>query len=385
MSVIALHYVQRESLFRTWRLEPDEHAVPFERFRATLNGQPARTVRAEVATRKTIGFLGFAGVDALQLAGPLAAFATTRVPDEEFRAQIGYETVVIGVDKKTFVSQSGATFTAQYSARSAPDLDTVVIPGGAGLRDSPTGVAIVQWLKERAAGVRRIVAICGGIYPLARTGLLDRRRVATHWRLASDVAQTFPEVQVNFAASCLQDGRFYTCGSGTAPIEMALVLVAEDYGEEIALAVARELVVDFRPVSGVEYRTRSIAVPPRTEYRLASLPDWIATRLQQDLSVEVLAERARLCPRHFSRIFKQAFKVTPAEFVEWLRINEAARRLLAQDCAIEIVATAVGFKSSDAFRKAFIRVMGLTPSAFQRQHRRKTNGKVSSPRLRASA
>jgi transcriptional regulator GlxA family with amidase domain len=183
----------------------------------------------------------------------------------------------------------------------------------------------------------------------------------------------------------LQDGRFYTCGSGTAPIEMALVLVAEDYGEEIALAVARELVVDFRPVSGVEYRTRSIAVPPRTEYRLASLPDWIATRLQQDLSVEVLAERARLCPRHFSRIFKQAFKVTPAEFVEWLRINEAARRLLAQDCAIEIVATAVGFKSSDAFRKAFIRVMGLTPSAFQRQHRRKTNGKVSSPRLRASA
>ena len=319
-------------------------------------------------TPKVIGFLGFDGVTTLDLTGPLEAFATARHDQEDDRQRC-YRTLLIGVSRKTFKSRSGVTFKTQHTLDTAPALDTIVIPGGLGLRAGETTDKIATWLQQRAPGTRRIASVCAGIYPFARTGLLDERPVTTHWRYAGDVARAFPRLRMNSAASFLGDGTHYTCGGGTAPIEMSLAMIEEDYGSLTAIAVARELVMSLRP-AGNEQNVDVSAHASDVQDRLAELPGWITSRLGEKLSVEVLAERACICPRHFSRLFKKTFRTTPASFVEQLRIGEAERRLATRRASIESIAAAVGFKSAEVFRRAFARQIGQTPSGFQRQSQR---------------
>lgn len=327
---------------------------------------------AEEKSTIAVGFLGFDGVTTLDLTGPLEAFATART-DEGNR--VCYETILIGVTNKTFVSRSGATFKAEHTIRTAPPLDTIIIPGGSGLRNAETSKAIATWLLNVEQNVRRIASVSTGIYPLAQSGLLDGRRVTTHWRYAQNVASTFRRLKVDDSGSFIKDDRFYTCGGGTAGIEMSLALIQEDYGAKSALGVARELVVNLRPSSEGERHVDPAPEQPGTEERLAELPAWITSRLRANLSVEVLAERACLCPRHFSRLFKRTFQSTPADFVEHLRITEAARRLASQPLSIGGVAESVGFKSVEVFRRAFERRFGVTPRNFQRQIRENTQNR----------
>lgn len=315
---------------------------------------------------RRIGFLGFDDVTTLDLTGPLEAFATAR---REGSDRPCYETVLIGASGKTFSGHSGATFKAQFTTRTAPPLDTIIIPGGPGLRNADTSKVVVDWLLGPARQTRRIAAVSTGIYPLAQSGLLDGRRVTTHWRHTSTIASMFRRLEVDDSGSFIQDGQFYTCGGGTAGIEMSLALIQEDYGPRTALAVARELVVALRPPGQAERYIAPAPYQPTAEERLAELPAWISSRLQANLSVEVLADRACLCPRHFSRLFKQAFESTPADFVEVLRIKEAARRLSIQRLSIAAVAEAVGFKSPEVFRRAFERRFGVSPRAFQQRLR----------------
>lgn len=317
---------------------------------------------------RRVGFLGFDGMTSLDLTGPLEAFAVARMQDAASRGQRCYETIVIGVVNRTFVSASGATFKAQCTMRRSPELDTIVVPGGIGLHQADTTATIAEWLRTRMQTTRRIVSICGGIYPLASAGLLDGRAVTTHWRYTADIVRRFPRLKLKSAAPYLGDGQFYTCGGGTAPIEMSLRMIEDDYGAETALAVAEEFGMSL-------HRPRHRRDDAVAEYqaavddRLAELPGWITSRLAEDLSVEVLAEKACLCPRHFRRVFKRTFKSTPAEFVEQLRISEAERRLATQRASIESVATSVGFKTPEMFRRAFERRVGQTPSRFLREWR----------------
>jgi transcriptional regulator GlxA family with amidase domain len=321
---------------------------------------------AEETKPKLVGFLGFDGMTTLDLTGPLEAFATARVRGEHAEPARCYETMLIGVTGKTFRTGSGAIFKTQQVLKTTPPLDTIFVPGGDDLRSSEIGRIIADWLHQRAQGTRRIASVSGGIYPLARSGLLDGRRVATHWRFACDVARTYPRVQVNEAAAFVTDDRFYTCGGGTAGIEMSLAMIENDFGLKIALNVARELVVSLRPAGSEERQFDLSYEGAAPEERLAELPAWITSRLREDLSVEVLAARACLCPRHFGRLFKRTFETTPAEFVERLRINEAAQRLASRRLSVEGVAAAVGFRSAEVFRRAFERRFGLTPTRFQK-------------------
>ncbi len=314
-------------------------------------------------SRKVVGLLGFDGVTTLDLTGPLEAFAAARLDEGE----PCYDTLLVGVTGKTFSAQSGATFKAHHLLKTAPPLDTIIIPGGVGLRQSETSKRIAAWLQERAAETRRIAAVSSGIYPLAESGLLAGRRVTTHWRVAQHVASTFRALQVSDTGSFVKDEKFYTCGGGTAGIEMSLALIQEDYGSRSALRLARELVVSLRPSGGDEAHLDPAPEQPGVEERLAELPAWITSRLRANLSVEVLAERACVCPRHFRRIFKRRFQVSPAEFVERLRITEAARRLASYNSSVDEVAGSVGYKTADVFRRAFERRYGIPPKKFQRQ------------------
>jgi transcriptional regulator GlxA family with amidase domain len=312
---------------------------------------------AEDTTPKLIGFIGFDGVSSFDLLGACEAFAAARVGE----AHPCYEPVIIGAGAETFVSSAGTVIKARYTIQTAPPLDTIIIPGGAGLRHSEASSKITAWLIDRAKSTRRIAAIAAGIYPLASTGLLSGRAVTTHWRLANDVARAFPALAVSNGVSFVKSDRFYTCGGGVAGIEMSLALIEEDYGAKTALAVARELSIDLRPAGAAP----QIPLPQHQAgpaERLAELPTWIASRLHRDLTVEVLAERAGLSPRHFYRLFKDTFKSTPAAFIQQLRINEARQRLAGHRENVETVASSVGFKSPAVFRRAFGRQVGYPPS-----------------------
>jgi transcriptional regulator GlxA family with amidase domain len=219
----------------------------------------------------------------------------------------------------------------------------------------------------RASSTRRIASVSTGVYALAESGLVDHRPVTTHWRFARDVSQRFPKVRVTHAAAFLKDDQFYTSAGGTAGVEMTLALIEEDCGREVARKVARELVLPLRPPGETTAEIEPIHYESDPMERVSELPAWILAHLHENLTVDGLAARACLCPRHFSRVFKEVFNCTPGHFVEELRLDEARRRLLGFRTTVSRIAESVGFKSADTFRRAFERHVGVTPTAFRRQ------------------
>src|SRR5215472_3845361 len=316
--------------------------------------------------RKRVGLLGFDGVMALDLVGPFDAFVTAGVDEGSGEAGSCYEVVIIGLTNQPFVAESGVVFQPHRSMSDAPPLDTLIIPGGRGLRQPQTLATVAKWVKSRARGIRRIATVCTGTYGLAATGLLDGRQVTTHWRHARQLACRFPRLKVNANALFLKDGQFYTCAGITSGIDLSLALIEEDFGPRVALSVARELVVYLKRPGGQEQFSEPLKFQTQASDRFADLAAWIQGHLREDLSAEALADRACLSPRHFSRRFKDAFDATPAAFVESLRLTEARERLALPNQTIESVAASVGFKSADAFRRAFERRYGLKPTAYRK-------------------
>ena len=316
--------------------------------------------------RMKIGVFGYEGVTALDVVGPTEAFASARVDDES-----AYEVVLIGVTRKPFTAESGIVFKPHRGLDAKVELDTLIIPGGCGLRNPRINARLVSWVRTNAPQIRRIASVCTGIYGLAATGLLDGRRATTHWRFARDVEEKFPAVRLESNALFLKDGPFYTSAGVTAGIDLALALIEEDLGAPAALAVARELVVYLKRPGGQEQFSEPLQFQIESTDKLAELASWMRSHLRNDLSVEALAERACLCPRQFTRRFTRVFQRTPAAFVEDLRLAEAQKRLSMRAVTIEGVAASVGFRSADAFRRAFERRFGISPTSYRRQFSRK--------------
>jgi len=313
-----------------------------------------------------VGFLGFEGLMALDLVGPIDAFTSAFVDGATGETERCYEVVVIGLTGRPFISESGVVFKPHKTIKNAPPLDTLIIPGGKGLRVPETQKRVAEWVSSRAASTRRIGTVCTGTFGLAATGLLNGRRVTTHWRQAQELAQRFPELKVDPNALYLKDGKFYTCAGITAGIDLSLALIEEDFGPRVALSVARELIVYLKRPGGQEQFSEPLRFQTNSSDRFADLAAWIQGHLRNDLSAEALAERACLSPRHFARRFKDVFGTTPADFVDDLRLREARERLTLPDQTIDSVADSVGFKSADAFRRAFERRYGLQPSNYRR-------------------
>jgi len=312
-------------------------------------------------TPRRIGILGYDNVTALDLVGPADVFATACGPG----SRPAYEIVVIGVTGRPFRSDAGLVFTPDRSMRGPIELDTLLVPGGAGLREPGTNARVAAWLRLVAGSVRRVASVCTGIYGLAATGLLDGRRVTTHWRFAADVARRFPRLRVEPDALFVRDGPFYTAAGVTSGIDLSLALVEEDLGPQAALAAARMLVVYMKRPGGQEQFSEPLRFQTQSSDRFAELAAWTAGHLRGNLTVEALADRAGVCARHFSRRFKQVFGATPAAFVERLRLDEARRILCSEASSVEGVADSVGFASADSFRRAFERRFGVTPTAYR--------------------
>jgi transcriptional regulator GlxA family with amidase domain len=315
---------------------------------------------------RRIGIIGFEGANALDMVGPLEAFASAGRADYTHRESRGaYEIVVMGLQDKAFSAESGVRFVPHCRLEEAPDLDTLIVPGGWGLREPASNAAIGAWLRKSAPRIRRVASVCTGIYGLAPVGLLDGRRATTHWRFVADVAQRFPRVHMQGDALFIKDGPYYTSGGITAGIDLALALIEEDLGARVSLAVARELVMYVKRSGGQEQFSEPLRFQTQSLDSFSDLIAWICTHLDRDLSTDVLAARARLSVRHFSRRFTAAVGRSPAEFVESARLSEARDRLLDTRKSIEAVASSLGFRSADVFRRRFEHRFGIPPRSYR--------------------
>jgi transcriptional regulator GlxA family with amidase domain len=338
--------------------------------RRPLNGESAALPRGngqgdQNASRTLVGVVAFDQMTAADLMGPAEVFSQPTITTEDGREHCRYQVVIVGLSIEPCVTASGIAVKPRVDMEHAPTFDTVIIPGGTGIHDSKINSKIAKWLKNQAPTTRRMAALGTGIYALAATGLLDERQVVTHWRCAKDVASRFPKLRVNPNKLFVKDGAFYTCAGGTSAIDLSLALIEEDYGRQLALGLARELVVYIKRSGRQEQYSEPLQFQVESSDRFADLPAWILSHLNHDLSVDALAERAGMSRRNFTRSFKKAFGKTPSQFVAEARITEARHRVLIPRNNLENVAASLGFKSADVFSNAFQRHVGVRPRTYR--------------------
>jgi len=313
---------------------------------------------------RRIGIIGYDGVQALDVIGPADTFAAA---NSEAGGKVPpYEVVLVGVRKGRVRTESGLNLFADETLSEHCLYDTLVVPGGRGIRVDPkVREAVSRWLRAHAGKARRVASVCTGIYALADAGLLDGRFATTHWRYASDVGSTWKKVSVNADAIFVKDGKYYTSAGITAGIDLCLAFVEEDCGQEVALKVARELVVYLKRSGGQLQYSQPLALQTQAKEHFGDIAGWIRGHLADDLTVESIAEHANLSPRHFTRKFKRLVGVTPADFVEELRLDEARWLLVNARDPIAKVAENVGYSSDDTFRRAFERRFGVAPTEYR--------------------
>jgi len=313
---------------------------------------------------KRIGILGFDGVAASDLVRAADVF-TAATLDGGYGNRIScYHVSTIGFCSDYFRSESGIVFRPESAPEMPFELDTIVVPGGSGVRRSLVNERVAEWILARVSETRRVAAIGAGIYGVAQTGLLDGREVTTHSRYANDVARCFPQLRVDPRRHLVKDGAFYTSSGPQAALDLALALIEEDYGRHVASAAAQEFLVPSMNGNGQHKLPNPVVFDSQPADRFAELVPWIMRNLQEDLSVHTLARRACMSPSHFNRAFKSVFGSTPAKFVEILRINEAKRRLSVPKRTLETIAASVGFSDPQSFQRAFERRLGAKPRGY---------------------
>lgn len=317
---------------------------------------------------KTIAVLALPGVQLLDVCGPLDVFAeANRQADRHV-----YTLTVISTDRKAgqIRSSSGISIVADYTTRDEMEpIDTLLVAGCPDLperiEDDKTLAPLYEWLRATVPSVRRFGSVCSGALILAQAGLLDNKRVTTHWAVAERLQTKHPKVTVEPDAIRIRDGKLRTAAGVTAGLDLALALVEEDLGREIAMAVANQLVMYFKRPGGQLQFSRKGEIKAAGRSALQEVQRYIAANPAEDHSVAKLAERLDLSERHFARLFHSEVGVTPAVWVEQVRI-EAARRLLESNTTPKQVAAECGFGDVDTFRRAFVRQVGVTPSNYQK-------------------
>ena len=312
--------------------------------------------------QRRIEVLAFPDVQLLDVAGPLQVFATANDLVRMAGRPTLYEPVTVAAGALT-LSSSGLGLATQPLPTSRSAVDTLIVAGGWGVHAACHDQGLVRWVKARAKDARRVASVCSGAFLLATAGLLDGRRAATHWSRCSEFAARFPKVKLEPDPIFVQDGKVWTSAGITAGIDLALALVEEDQGHELALAVARQLVVFLKRPGGQSQFSATLALQ-QGNGRFEALHAWIAEHLTDDLSVGALANTAGMSERSFVRHYRQATGTTPARAVEQLRV-ETARRALESGQPVKRAAQRCGFGSEETMRRSFLRHLGASPQAYR--------------------
>jgi transcriptional regulator GlxA family with amidase domain len=326
------------------------------------SNSPTAGPRRAPASRRII-VLVVPPVDELDLVGPLQVFnSVNRLAGRP----IYTIEVVTNADTLTVEGEAGVlTFVArQHFTRVEGVCDSVLLVCGLTSR-SVRDAALSAWLKGKATDVRRLGAVCVGSFLLAEAGLLNGRRATTHWKFGRELAARHPHVCVEHEPLWVKDGNIYTCAGISAGIDLALAWVEEDCGATLAHEAARELVLFLRRPGGQPQVSVSLASQASEMASIRELQIWIAEHLKTRLSVDDLARRMSMSARNFERVFTREVGTTPSQYVLQMRV-EAARHLLERtDGGLKHVASTAGFGSADVMRRAFVRLLGITPRRYR--------------------
>jgi len=326
---------------------------------------------------RRVWIVAFPDAQLLDVTGPWEVFAMANRVGAPRAPR--YAVSVVAPAAGAVATSGGLALVAQRSlAQASGPVDTLIVAGGVGTRPHRHDPRLVPWLRRTARRARRVASVCTGAFLLAEAGVLDGRRATTHWAMCDTLERHFPAVRVERDPIFVRDGHVFTSAGITAGIDLALELVEEDCGRDVALAVARWLVMFLRRPGGQSQFSAQLAAQVAERDGLRDVQGWIADHPEGDLSVPALAHRAHMSPRNFARAFRREIGVTPAAYVEAQRV-EAARRLLETTSrSVAEVAAACGFARVETMHRAFRRVLRVAPAQYRRHFR-------ASPRAHATA
>jgi transcriptional regulator GlxA family with amidase domain len=311
----------------------------------------------------------YEGVSLLDLAGPLEAFRTASAFDIRGERRVAYECTVVSFSGGAVKTAGGVEIvTRSIRTLGAAPIDTLIVPGAFALDDVTRDRRLVEWVGTAAASCRRVCSVCIGSFLLAAAGVLDGRRATTHWMHAPALARRHPRITVESDAIFVRDGRIWSSAGVTTGIDLALALIEQDAGRDVAINVARILVVYLKRAGGQSQYSALLAAQAESESdAFSELERWIAEHLRKDLRVEVLAERVHMSPRNFARVYARKRGRTPAKAVEAIRLDAARRRLEETNDQIAAIAGDCGFSDEEQMRSAFIRALKIPPREYRKR------------------
>ncbi|SDP22968.1 Transcriptional regulator GlxA family, contains an amidase domain and an AraC-type DNA-binding HTH domain [Nakamurella panacisegetis] len=313
---------------------------------------------------RTVIFLAVPDLQILDLAGPMEVFhGADRVARSQSRA--GYDLAVVSASPGRLMTSGGLGIHAEALPDPATPIDTLVLPGGDGARATPTDSAAVSWIRQAAPHARRIATVCTGSFLAGRAGLLDGRRVATHWQRTGMLQSEFPTAEVDPDRLYLQDGDLWSSGGVTAGIDLALAMVEQDHSAETAQLVARHLVLSWRRPGGQsQYAVPTWAPRGRTP-PIVRAQNLIDADPGGDHRAAVLAATVGMSERHFARVFSAEVGEPPARYVEATRMQAARTLLETDDQTVTAIAARCGFGTAETMRRTFIRRLGVPPDRYR--------------------
>ena len=332
---------------------------------------------------KLIRVLVYNGIDLLDLSGPLEVFSVANIAAASLsdadspsamladaRERPAYSIELVSIERSLKVeTHSGVAVQANTRLRGLSEqapADTLLVPGG-DMDALLTNWSVLSLIRRSSAKARRTASVCSGALVLAAAGVLNGRKATTHW-LACDVLSSLGRnITTDADAIFVRDGEVWTSAGGTAGIDLTLAMVEDDLGRDVAMMVARLMVMPLRRQGGQSQFSPLLKAQSVKEDTLRDTLDWAAANLREDLRVEVLAERACMSPRNFARVFARQLGETPGKFVERLRTDTAQRLLERTDKSLSDVADECGFGSADSMRRAFLRLLKVSPDSYRSQ------------------
>jgi len=320
--------------------------------------------------QKSISILIFEHANIIDVTGPAGVFAaaTALLNASATGIKSGYEIQFLGEILSPIQTDGGLRLLpdATLDSVTAP-IDTLIVPGGTGARDLKHQRGMISWLRQVVPYTRRPCSVCTGAFLLAESGMLDGRKVVTHWDHCEALSRHYPSLTVDPDPIFITDGKFRTSAGVTAGMDMALALVEEDFGHEIAIATARQLVMDFKRPGGQSQFSDRLTTQLSAGSRFSNLLTWVYDNPGKDLRVDVLAEHAAMSPRNFVRVFSSETGQTPAKFVEKIRLDLARALLSGSGQTITRIADTCGFGNAERMRRTFHRHLTTSPENYRKR------------------
>jgi transcriptional regulator GlxA family with amidase domain len=323
--------------------------------------------------RRNVVIVAFDGLQPLDAVGPHEVFAgATAVLAAARRTagskdMIGYDISIVSLGGRPITTESGLQIVTAPLPSTRTKIDTLLIPGGEGSQTARYDDALVGWIRIAAKNSRRVATVCSGAFIAAEAGLLDGRTVTTHWATAHKLADEYPRLTVDPDPIYVRDGDVWTSAGVTAGIDLALAMVEADHGSDVAQTVARWMVMFLHRPGGQTQFAAPVWVPRATRSVVRSAQDYIDNNPAEDHRLDLLAARASMSGRHFSRVFTEQVGETPARYVERVRVEAARVELESTPSSLDQIARHCGLGTAESLRRAFQRRVGVSPDAYRRR------------------